>query len=56
MADELVYRGFFGVKEALRDDGIARSYGTEITIQKKLVEGVYGLISGALSKAEYKSA
>jgi len=56
VADELVYRGFFGVKEALRDDGVARSYGVEVTVQKKLVEGVYGLLSGAISKAEYKSA
>ncbi len=51
--DELVYRGFFGNYEYLQDNGEARSYGVELTLQKKLVEGFYGLVSFSWSKAEY---
>jgi len=54
VADELVYRGFFGVKDELTDGGIARSYGVEVTVQKKLVEGIYGLMSASVSKSEYR--
>jgi hypothetical protein len=54
VADELVYRGFFGVKEGLTDNGKARSYGVEATVQKKLVEGVYGLVCASVSKSEYE--
>jgi hypothetical protein len=54
VADESIYQGFFGVKESLLDDGVARAYGGEITVQKKLVEGIYGLVSASLFKSEYR--
>jgi len=54
VADELVYRGFFGNYEDLKDNGEARSYGVELTLQKKLVAGIYGLLSGAWFRSEYK--
>jgi hypothetical protein len=54
VVDELTYRGFFGNYLNLQDVGRARSYGLEVTIQKKLVEGTYGLVSGGLSRSEYR--
>jgi len=54
VVDELVYRGFFGNYENLTSDGIAAAYGIEAYVQKKLVEGVYGLIGGSYYKSRYK--
>lgn len=54
-ADAVTYYGFFGNYESLSDAGIARAYGVEAIIQKKLVKGFYGLASLALSKTEYKA-
>jgi len=54
--DEIFYRNgsYFG-HEKLTDNGKAKSYGTEITLQKKLSDKLYGLVSLALFKTEYKS-
>jgi len=52
--DELIYRGFYGYYPNLQDVGSARSYGVEVTVQKKLVEGTYGMVSGGLSRSEYR--
>jgi hypothetical protein len=54
IADEMVYRFFFGNHEQLVDNGRARAYGVEFTLRKKLVEGLYGLLSGAYSRSEYR--
>jgi len=54
VVDELVYRGFLGNYENLTSDGIAEAYGIEAYIQKKLVEGFYGLVGGSYSKSRYK--
>ncbi len=53
VVDELVTRGFMGNYEQLQDIGQARAYGIEATVQKKLVSGTYGLISGSIFKSEY---
>ncbi|MEW5796900.1 MAG: TonB-dependent receptor [Candidatus Zixiibacteriota bacterium] len=54
VVDELTYRGFFGNYPSLVDDGRARSYGVEVTVQKKLVAGTYGLASIGWARAEYR--
>ncbi|MEW5992923.1 MAG: TonB-dependent receptor, partial [Candidatus Zixiibacteriota bacterium] len=54
VADELVYRGFFGNYENLVDEGEAEAYGVELTLQKKLVQGIYGLLSASYFRARYK--
>jgi hypothetical protein len=54
-ADAVTYYGFFGNYESLSDAGVARAYGIEAIVQKKLVSGFYGLVSLSLSKAEYKA-
>jgi hypothetical protein len=53
--DELFYRyGLFFNHENLNDRGKAYSTGIEVTVQKKLANGLYGLISGTLFKTKYK--
>jgi hypothetical protein len=53
--DELFYRyGVFFNHENLSDRGKAYSTGIEVTIQKKLANGLYGLISGTLFKTKYR--
>ncbi len=52
--DEMIYSEYFLFHPNLRDDGNARSYGVETSIQKKLKEGVYGLLSGAWFRSQYK--
>jgi hypothetical protein len=39
---------------AFSSDGIAEAYGIEAYVQKKLVEGFYGLIGGSYYKSRYK--
>lgn len=52
--DEMVYNYFFSNQENIVDNGKARSYGVEATLQKKLARGVYGLLSGAWFRAQYE--
>lgn len=53
--DELAYRnGFFSYHDQLVNDGRAYSRGVELTVQKKLAEEVYGLLSGSYSTARYR--
>jgi hypothetical protein len=54
MADEVVYRFFNSNMQNLVDHGKARSYGVELTLQKKLVQGVYGLLSGSYFRSQYR--
>jgi hypothetical protein len=54
IADEAIYRGFVGNYENLVDDGVAESYGIEMVLQKKLVQGVYGLLCGSFFQSRYE--
>jgi len=44
----------FTVINGLVDRGRAESYGIELTLQKKLVRGVYGIACGSYSKSRYE--
>jgi hypothetical protein len=44
----------YSVLRNLTDAGEALSYGIETTLQKKLVRGLYGLVSGSYSRSRYK--
>lgn len=52
--DEMIYSNYFFYHPNLRDDGKARSYGVEMTLQKKLRQGLYGLVSGAWFRSQYR--
>ena len=53
--DEIAYRyGFYFTHEPLTDIGKAYSRGVELTVQKKLEENVYGLISGSYNRSRYQ--
>jgi hypothetical protein len=52
--DEMIYSNYFFYHPNLRDNGKARSYGVEATVQKKLKAGVYGLLSGAWFRSQYR--
>ncbi len=54
VADELVYRGFMGNYLSLVDKGVAESYGIELTLQKKLRENFYGLVSASFFRSKYR--
>ncbi len=47
-------RGGFTGHSELNDSGKARSYGVEFTIQKKLRNKLYGMISGSYSRSQYR--
>jgi len=52
--DEMIYSNYFQFQPNVRDDGNARSYGVESTLQKKLKAGVYGLLSAAWFRSQYR--
>lgn len=52
--DEMIYNSYFYYHENLVSDGEARAYGVEATLQKKLKENIYGLISAAWFRAQYQ--
>ncbi|MEZ5360402.1 MAG: TonB-dependent receptor [Candidatus Zixiibacteriota bacterium] len=55
LIDEVTYQ-FSGVPfNNLVSEGKGRSYGVELTVQKKLTEGIYGLASGGWTRSEYKA-
>jgi hypothetical protein len=55
MLDEIFYRyAFFFSHAQLLDNGKADTKGIEVTIQKKLAEKFYGLVSAAYSRARYQ--
>jgi hypothetical protein len=55
MLDEIFYRyAFFYSHSQLLDSGKADTKGIELTIQKKLADKFYGLVSAAYSRARYK--
>jgi hypothetical protein len=51
--DQVQIYGIFWSNSILKDNGRADAKGIEITLQKKLAEDFYGLISGALSNSGY---
>ena len=51
--DELFYSGTLAPHETLVDAGRARSYGLELTLQKKLSGRIYGLVSAAWFRTRY---
>jgi len=52
--DEMIYHEYFFNHPNLRDDGRARSYGVEATLQKKLKAGIYGLLSASWFRSQYE--
>ncbi len=54
VVDEAFYSGYFTTWQKLIDEGRARSWGVELTLQKKLVRGMYGLLSGSYFKSRYR--
>ena len=52
--DEMIYSNYFFYHPNLVDNGNARSYGVEATIQKKLKEGIYGLLGASWSRSQYR--
>ncbi len=52
--DEIFYNEYWHYHPDLRDDGRARSYGVELTIQKKFRRGVYGLLGGSWFRSQYR--
>lgn len=55
LIDEIAYRyGFYFTHDPFTDKGKAYSRGVELTVQKKLVEDVYGLISGSYFRSRYQ--
>ncbi|MBD3258065.1 TonB-dependent receptor plug domain-containing protein [candidate division GN15 bacterium] len=55
ISDEIAFARIVGIFENLESIGKARSYGIEVTLQKKLAQNIYGLASTSLYKAEYKA-
>ncbi len=53
LADEFFTIGFQGHDEVV-EAGIARSYGLELTIQKKLARKIYGIICCSYFRSRYK--
>ncbi len=57
VVDELFYRyGFFFNHESLTATGKARTTGIEATVQKRLVENLYGLASAAYFRSSHMGA
>lgn len=52
--DEMVYSSYFFYHPNIVDEGEARSYGVEAILQKKLRDGLYGLISASWFRSQYK--
>ena len=57
LVDELYYgAGYYKNHSALTDNGEAFSRGVELTIQKKLAQDFYGLVSASYSTTQYKDS
>ncbi len=52
--DEILYCDYPSDHPVLKDEGRAESYGLELTLQKKMASGIYGLASLALSRSRYR--
>lgn len=57
LVDEIFYRnGLYFHHAPLTNSGLARARGVELTLQKKLAQDLYGLVSAAFFRTEYKGA
>ncbi len=54
VVDDAFYGDYYHSYDALVDEGRARAWGIEVTLQKKLVRGMYGMISGSYFKFRYR--
>lgn len=54
LADEYGFARLYAPVEVLVDNGKAYSAGLEATLQRKLVSGIYGLVSGSYSRSRYE--
>ena len=52
--DQAVVENVFLNHTKLESSGKAQSYGLEVTVQKKMADGIYGLIAGSYYRARYK--
>lgn len=52
--DQVQVFGIFWSNAELKDNGKADAKGIEVTLQKKLAEDFYGLVSGAVSNSAYE--
>ena len=52
--DQAQVYGIFWSNSILKDNGKADAKGIEVTLQKKLAEDFYGLVSGAISNSAYE--
>lgn len=52
--DELIYGGDYMPHQVLIDNGKARSYGVELSLQKKLAEKIYGMVCASWFRSRYK--
>ena len=52
--DQVQVFGIFWSNSALKDNGKADAKGIEVTLQKKLAEDFYGLVSGSVSNSGYE--
>lgn len=51
--DQVVVEQIFLTHADLISTGKAQSYGVELTVQKKMAEGIYGLIAGSYYRSNY---
>jgi hypothetical protein len=54
LADEYGFARLYAPVKTLVDNGRAYSAGVELTLQRKLVSGLYGLVSGSYSRSRYE--
>lgn len=52
--DEMFYNEFLHYHPNVNDNGRARSYGIEVTLQKKLKKGIYGLLGATWFHSQYR--
>ncbi|HSD64680.1 MAG TPA: TonB-dependent receptor [Ignavibacteriaceae bacterium] len=54
--DQVQVYGIFWSNKILKDNGKADAEGIEVTLQKKLAEDFYGLVSGSISNTAYEDS
>lgn len=52
----IVNEQFFLQKRALTNDGAGRNYGIDLTLERYLKDGLYGMMTATVFKSEYKDA
>ena len=54
LLDEMIYTGIFLTHGPLVDVGKAYSRGIEVTVQKKLAQNIYGMVSASYFRSRYR--